>query len=171
MPKRIEMKGKRFGMLVIVSFSHYNNYRAAMWNAVCDCGKAIVVYGYSVRIGSTRSCGCLKGEITTALMTKHGESKKHTREYRAWKEAKTRCFNEKRDIWKYYGGRGITMCDRWKNDFLSFLKDVGRCPPGLTLDRKDNDKGYEPGNCRWATRREQRINQRRMNDHGPFSSP
>jgi hypothetical protein len=80
-------------------------------------------------------------------------NKRTMREYRAWKEIKTRCYNTNREKYARYGGRGITVCDRWRESFDVFYEDMGPCPPGCVIDRKDNDKGYEPGNCRWTTSR------------------
>ncbi len=84
-----------------------------------------------------------------------------TREYRAWSSAKRRCYDPKNKFFWNYGGRGIRMCDEWREDFLVFLRDMGACPDGLTLDRLNGDGNYEPGNCRWATRLEQQRNTRR----------
>lgn len=93
-------------------------------------------------------------------LTKHGGIKNHRATYQSWQDMKQRCYNQKNAQYKNYGARGITVCDRWRNDFSAFLADMKAKPAGLTLDRIDNNKGYEPGNCRWATPAQQRVNQR-----------
>jgi hypothetical protein len=97
---------------------------------------------------------------------RHGESnvtgrQVATKEYMAWNGAKSRCTNPRNARWPYYGGRGITMCERWLHSYESFLADMGRCPPGLSLDRRENDGHYDPDNCRWASKSEQMKNRRR----------
>ena len=93
---------------------------------------------------------------------------KQTKEYLAWLSAKARCFNPKTKYYRHYGGRGITMCDEWKNDFVAFLTDMGPSPKGMSLDRYPNQNGnYEPGNCRWATQKQQNYN-KRTNRHLTF---
>lgn len=88
------------------------------------------------------------------------KAKSETKEYRAWQSMRKRCGNPQNAQWHDYGGRGIKVCDRWQNSFLAFLDDMGRCPEGKSLDRKDNEKGYEPSNCRWASIRVQASNKR-----------
>jgi hypothetical protein len=100
----------------------------------------------------------VRAALTASIRT-HGDT--GSREFGAWMSAKRRCFSRKNIGWKNYGGRGITMCKRWRNDYSLFLQDMGRCPPGLTLDRKNNNGNYEPGNCRWATRLQQVHNRRK----------
>ena len=85
----------------------------------------------------------------------HGHCQQRTSEYNTWIEAKARCFNPRHRKYESYGGRGISMCEEWQSDFLAFYRDLGSRPTGLSLDRKDNDGDYKPGNCRWATRKEQ----------------
>jgi len=102
----------------------------------------------------------LEGRISS--LPTHGRS--YTREYDSWKHAKQRCFNPNDHAYHWYGARGITMCDEWKNSFEAFFRDMGPCPEGRSLDRRDNNLGYFAGNCRWATRTEQTNNRRRQRD-------
>ena len=131
------------------------------WRCRCACGAIVIVYGIHLRSGHTKSCGCHKAAVARARRLVHGESRRRIREYEAWQMAKARCFNPKATGYKYWGGRGITMCDRWRDSYESFLADMGRCPPRHSLDRWPNPDGnYEPGNCRWATAKQQAANKR-----------
>lgn len=156
-----EVCGKRFSRLVAIEFSHRHGgdrfYRFA-----CDCGTEKVINLSNVRKGRTASCGCLWLESVTAKrpdITKHGLNLHPL--YNTWRGILNRCYNESRHNYKYYGGRGITVCDRWRNSMALFLEDIGDRPsPKHTLDRIDNDGNYEPGNIRWAEWHDQRMNQR-----------
>jgi len=132
----------------------------------CECGAEKIVDGPSLRIGASRSCGCLIGDTAKRVRTKHGDNRgnKPVPEYVAWTSMKNRCTNPNCERYEIYGGRGITVCARWMESYAAFLEDVGRRPgPEYSLDRyPDNDGNYEPGNVRWATREQQRANQRRM---------
>ena len=136
----------------------------AKWSAVCDCGNVVTIQGSKIRTGETRSCGCFRADRASQTKRKHGEagvSGIRSREYNAWSHAKQRCFNENsKEYIKWYGSRGITMTPEWANSFEAFLRDMGRCPPGLTLERKDVNGNYEKGNCKWATQKEQQNNRR-----------
>lgn len=161
-----DIAGSRFGMLVVVRYVGTINKRAH-WECRCDCGKTTTASGKLLRIGSTKSCGCLRAWMLKSGRNRltHGHSKggKMSKEYKSWVDAKQRCFRKKATSYKYYGQRGITMCERWKNSFELFLADMGICPAGLELDRINNNGHYEPGNCRWATKKVQQNN--KNNNH------
>lgn len=127
------------------------------WNCSCSCGTLRVVNGANLRHGLSTNCGCKRDHAT-----KHGHSKRSgkTRTYRQWKAMRSRCRPGSHD-YRNYSGRGISVCDRW-DDYSLFLEDMGECPFDMSLDRINNDKGYHPDNCRWATYETQRRNQRRV---------
>ena len=160
--KRVDLTGKHYGRLTVLGRSHG---APSTWDCRCECGSLVIVRGGNLHSGSTKSCGCLRRDHAKQLKIKHGHAPKRgrpSREYRSWQAMKRRCFVSDNDNYRYYGGRGITVCERWKNSFENFMADMGPRPKRRTLDRIDSDGNYEPGNCRWATGSEQRLNQRRM---------
>lgn len=153
----VDLVGKRFGQLSVIEMSSRKNGRI-MWRCKCECGEELDVRGTHLRSGATTTCGCGRASLTIARSTTHGYSNRT--EYFIWWSMKARCLNKNHKQYSDYGGRGITICQRWLDSFENFLNDMGDRPGKLTLDRIDNDKGYEPGNCRWATRQEQYANSR-----------
>lgn len=150
----------KFGRLTVIAEAERSERGHRRVDVRCDCGSTRTVYWDSLKSGRTASCGCLHKERVRAAGTKHGETS-HTgksREYKAWISMKARCGNPNGPAYHRYGGRGITVCDEWVDDFAAFLAHVGRCPAAHTLDRIDNNKGYQPGNVRWATMKEQAQN-------------
>lgn len=124
----------------------------------CSCGTKRIVNVSTLRRGKSRSCGCYRREWSTLNRT-HGMSGTPT--YQAWRHMINRCENPNDEHFDHYGGRGIKVCDRWRSSFEAFFEDMRARPPDrYSLDRIDNDRGYEPGNCRWATRKEQARNKR-----------
>ncbi len=139
--------------------------RELWWLCRCECGTERLVRPYRLRNGESRSCGCLQREIAAenAGMLTHGRS--NTPEYRAWQQAKQRCFNTKHPLWADYGGRGITMTEAWISDFETFFEHIGSRPgSGYSLGRIDNDGHYEPGNVEWQTPVQQNRNKRNTTD-------
>lgn len=133
----------------------------------CDCGTERDVCRSTLKAGVTNSCGCLKVERQRARI-KHGHKRvdSPTPEYTVWRGMVGRCYDPKNISFKHYGVRGIKVCDRWRSDFAAFLADMGRRPPGgerraaYSIERENNDGDYEPGNCSWATQRDQVRNRR-----------
>lgn len=140
------------------------------WLCTCSCGSMAIVIAGHLRHNKAKSCGCLQREGAAQrarakpLRLRHGHAYfgRVTPVYQTWVGMIQRCTNQRGPGWKYYGGRGIKVCDRWLSSFENFLADMGEKPEGLSLDRINNDGNYEPSNCRWATRSEQQKNRRPM---------
>jgi len=152
MPAFIDLTGKKFGRWTVLEKAQRIKGRLA-YKCKCDCGNIKVVQWDHLRDGCTKSCGCLAKE----LITTHGLSKTPT--YNTWVAMLQRCNNHNHPRYKDWGGRGIKVCDRWLK-FESFFEDMGEKPTGLLIERIDNERGYYPSNCKWATRLQQQKNQR-----------
>jgi hypothetical protein len=151
MPALVDMSGRKVARLTILERSARRNATgSAFWRCRCDCGNEIEVSGVNIRNGQTQSCGCV--HIT------HGMTL--SPEYRIWRGMHQRCTNPNSTKYENYGGRGITVCDRWRS-FENFYADMGPRPEGLTIERINNEQGYGPGNCKWATYSEQNLNRRK----------
>ena len=170
--ERIELDGRsqffdlrgRWSRWLIAWISGLLLFEVVLWDCMCVCGNLLRrVRSTSLVTGNTSSCGCLYQDVRPTIRLTHGDKPKSHRvapEYTAWTNMITRCTNPKHNRWHRYGGRGIAVCERWRNSYEAFLADVGRRPrPAYSLDRFPNcDGNYEPGNVRWATDSEQALN-------------
>ena len=165
MSKPNVLTGKRFGRWTVLRRAENNQKGNTMWLCRCECGKEAIVAGYSLTGGRSKSCGCLHNDILSEENRKkkriHGET--HTRLYNIWRGMRSRCNNGKNAHYKDYGGRGISVCEEWENDYEAFRDWAleNGYEEQLTIDRINNDMGYTPENCRWTTMSVQNTNRRR----------
>lgn len=151
----IDLIGQKFGRLTVVEFAGVKK-NGARWKCVCDCGLTTIATGSNLRKGNTKSCGCLRREMTTErgrANAKHGESHNNrTRLYTIWCGMRQRCTNPNREAYKLYGGKGVTICKEWQ-DYQNFKEwaIASGYSDDLSIDRIDPSKGYSSDNCRWIT--------------------
>lgn len=163
MGKFIDITGQRFGRLKVIELVSKNNRGQTRWLCECICKNERIVQGSNLKNGNTKSCGCLPKETARKIglsntLHGHGKRGKETRTYKSWRCMMQRCYNPNNNDYPNYGGRGITVCERWLNSFPNFLEDMGERPPKCTIHRIKNNKGYCKKNCKWATLIEQARN-------------
>lgn len=145
----IDLTGRRFGQITVLNRVFVTKKRTH-WKCRCDCGKETVIAGMNLGNGHTTSCGCLR--------IKHGKT--NTPEFSSWSAMMDRCYCETNKGYHRYGGRGIAVCERWRNDFQAFLEDMGPRPKGHSIGRINNNLGYFPENCQWQNAKQQGRNTR-----------
>lgn len=165
MSAKAKILGNRYGRLIVISeaepaiTSGGRSIRTCLCQ--CDCGSKKVFRVQNLRSGISESCGCIFREYVTAPRVHgHGGRKNKTREYNAWCGMKHRCTNPNDTEFRNYGGRGIAICERWISSYINFYTDMGPCPDGYTIERKDVNGNYEPSNCVWADSATQSVNRR-----------
>jgi hypothetical protein len=171
MPQIRELFGQRFGRLVANEIVGRSADRKVLWRCQCDCGQAVIVRSSKLTTGHTESCGCLVGDQLRERKLVHGHKRRakvggQSRTYTTWSCMKRRCQSVENSNYRFYGGRGIKVCERWQT-FENFLADMGERPAGKTLDRIEVNGNYEPGNCKWSTHSEQVRNRRLVRSARP----
>jgi len=157
----IDITGQHFSRWTVISFAGIKNSHT-YWNCICVCGTIKIINGDNIKSGKSRSCGCMPKSYTGKI--KH--NKCHTPEYKIWAGLINRCENKNNYSYNDYGGRGISVCTRWRKSFILFLEDMGKRPdPKLSIERRDNNGNYEPENCYWATQVQQKRNTRTMKNN------
>jgi len=161
MSAKFNLSKQVFGKLTALREAGRTKDLQVLWLCRCECGKTTKVRASSLKKGRTRSCGCFRREWTIKHRTKHGYARVGMKgpEYTIWLDMRKRCYKAYSNVYKYYGGRGIKVCDRWLDSFENFFFDMGKKPTNKhSIGRINNDGDYEPLNCRWATQSEQLNN-------------
>lgn len=149
--KKLKLQGMKFGRLTVIEYYGVDKKRSSLWRCKCDCGNEKIVIGWRLKNGTIKSCGCLKDEKASQRRHKHGGST--SKLYWVWDCMKQRCNNPNQRAYKWYGAKGIKVCEEWLNDFTAFQKWAynNGYKEGLSIDRIDPTKDYSPDNCQWIT--------------------